>query len=837
MLKKTVALPCSVGALIAVSSLVLAAPPAAQTAAPSSATSGSAGSADEETLEEIVVTAEKRRENLEVVPVAVSAYTSKERDLIGIETLQDLTDFTPGLSYSTVLDRAFIRGIGRNTNNLATQPGVATYNDGVYSSATVAASGDPLFVDHVEVLRGPQGTLYGRNSIGGTVNEISKHPTADWSGEARVNLANYGTYNFVAFVSGPISDNLRFRLSGFRDTQEDGYFNDLALPGHTEGGKGNSFYWEGQLEWDITSALQFWMRVGQTGYGSSYRSFNTIGSYSYVPFPVGNLSPSAGFGFLQPSYTALDAAQCNNNPGSINIHSFCTNTPSNAKLQRDYQVTPQLTWKTPYGFDIKYIGGYTTYFYDLHTDFDGTSMLSYTYPGTNTVIYPNVISHYVENKKYWSNELDFTSNNDSNFEWITGLYQYAEHEDQPFNIPEVGQFQLARPLGAAPNVLGDTIYATDLNIRAHSYAAFAQTDWKFVPTWKLTTGVRYNYDKESGPEATRLLYFSPGTLGPFAYDITRTTISFAPAPGVVGPPTLDPVTGNYVRQLEASWNAVTGTAGVEWTPNDSTLGYFKYSRGYKSGGLNAGAIVPVPETSPEYVNAYELGAKYSTRKFQINEAVYYYDYKGDQIPLSVQPPTGPVISETFNIPKVTEFGSESEIIFRPLADWMFLLSYSYMEAYIATHFKAVDDVAAFTVPGYTSTDVYGHTLPLAPRHKLALNTNYTWHFTPGLLNFSASYIYKVHTYSSIFNEPYNLAPSYSTVDFRTTWTDSANRYTVFAYCHNCANKIGYDGIGAGAVSNAPIAGGGPLSGNSIDQTPGLIPPRQFGIEFEYRWGK
>jgi iron complex outermembrane receptor protein len=398
-------------------------------------------------------------------------------------------------------------------------------------------------------------------------------------------------------------------------------------------------------------------------------------------------------------------------------------------------------------------------------------------------------------------------------------------------------------LPAATNVLGDNIYYTDLNIKAHSYAAFAQTDWKFVPTWKLTTGIRYNYDEESGPEQTRLLLFLPNVV-PFAVDITDGSPAFGIPPpiynpqqpniplppGVVSRPTLDPATGNWVRQLQASWNAVTGTAGLEWTPNDNVLGYFKYSRGYKAGGLNAGSIVAVPETNPEFLNAYEIGAKWSTRKFQINEAIYFYDYQGLQIPLSVQPPTGPAISEVFNIPKVLSYGSESEILFRPIADWAFLLNYTYMRSYIDTNFNAVDAVQQELVgaANYTAPNLNGSTVPFSPRNKIAANTNYTWHFAPGFLNFSASWVYKAATYGSIFNTAYNLAPSYTTLDFRTTWTDVDDRYTVFLFCHNCGNKIAYDGITSGAAINAPFLP------NSITQTPGLIPPRQYGVQLEWR---
>jgi iron complex outermembrane receptor protein len=831
---RTVALPFSVSALIAISSVALADPPAPQTSAPNSATSGSAAD-KEDVLEEIVVTAEKRSENLEEVPVAVSAFTSKERDIIGIETIQDLTDFTPGLGYSNALDRAFIRGVGRDTNNLATQPGVATYNDGVYNSSVFAATGDPLFLDHIEVLRGPQGTLYGRNSIGGTINAISKRPTSDWYSEFRANIGNYGVYNFEAAISGPINENVRFRLAAQRNTQEDGYFNNLAIPGNTSGGKGDTFYVEAQLQWDIASNLQFWLKASQLGQDTGYRTFNTIGAYSYNSLPPGSLSPGAAYGFLVPGgAVALDPSQCNNNPGSINVRSFCNNSPDNAKLQRDYQVTPQLTWGTPWGFDVKYIGAYTTYFYDLHTDFDNTSVESYVYPGTNITIYPDAISTYIENKKYWSNEIDFTSQGEGSFRWIAGLYQYAEHEDQPVSIAEPGQHQLNNPLGGPPDAIADNIYYADLNIKAHSYAAFAQTDWKFLPTVTLTTGLRYNYDKESGIEATRLLYFNPALLGNNALDITSSQISKVIEPGVQGLPAVDPATGNYVRPLGASWNAVTGTAGLEWKPTSSFLGYLKYSRGYKAGGLNAGSIVQFPETNSEFLNSYELGIKYSVSKFQFNQDFFYYNYKGLQIPLTVQPPNAPAITETFNIPKSISFGSESEIIWVPVNDWQVRLDYSFLEAYIDSNFSAINNVATYFVPGYAAsgvgTNVNGATLPISPRHKVAINTNYTWQFVRGFLNASASYVYKAPTFSSIFNEPYTLAPGYSTWDFRTTWTDSEDRYTVFLYCHNCTNKIGYDSLASGVTVQSTT---NPAL-NTLNQTPGIIPPRQFGIEIQYR---
>src|SRR5271168_882656 len=225
MTTRTVALLLSSAVSVALSLAAFAEPTPAPAPAPAAA--GAAAPSDDNSIAEIVVTAEKRNESLETVPVAISAYTAKTRDLLGIETIQDMTNFTPGLAYSTSLDRAFIRGVGRETNNLSTNPGVATYSDGVYNSSVVAASGDAMFEDRIEVLRGPQGTLYGRNAIAGTINSISKRPTQDWTAEVRLKAGNYGVHDFEGTVSGPISDTLRVKFGGYRNSQEDGYYRNI----------------------------------------------------------------------------------------------------------------------------------------------------------------------------------------------------------------------------------------------------------------------------------------------------------------------------------------------------------------------------------------------------------------------------------------------------------------------------------------------------------------------------------------------------------------------------------------------------------------------------------
>jgi iron complex outermembrane receptor protein len=903
MMTRTVALLLS-GAVSVAFSLAAFAEPAP---APAAAAAAPAPASDANSIAEIVVTAEKRNESLETVPVAISAYTSKTRDLIGIDTIQDMTNFTPGLAYSTSLDRAFIRGVGRETNNLSTNPGVATYSDGVYNSSVVAASGDELFEDRIEVLRGPQGTLYGRNAIAGTINSISKRPTNDWTAEVRAKWGNFGTYDVEGKVSGPISDTMRFSFGGYRNTQENGYYRNV-LNGQSESsnlGKGNFFYWEAQFEWDITPDVEFWTKVFQLGYDDSYRvPANTIGSYDYSAYPNASLSPGAAFGAagsvfpanpLLPTGFLPNAPQCATNPANTNVNLYCNDSGNTAKLSRTYSVTPQLTWHTPWAADFKYLGGYTSYYYSLVGDYDNTGIESYVYPvipgsgqcgGADCpplTVFPQAYSVYVETKKYFSNEINITSHSDSPLQWIFGLFQYNERNFQtPGDVYEPNQPQLATPLNinasalAAPNPT-NAIYTQQQEMHNNSYAAFAQTDWTFLPTWKLTTGLRYTYDILTGSEQWRELCFGlpsclalpvvnsypnapgqietgPSLLGAFTpvNDISLSNPAIANCfngkgclyPGVKGIPNLQ-ANGLWNRNLGADWHAPTGTLGLEWDPDPNTLGYLKYSRGYKSGGFNASTISVNPESQAEHIDAIELGGKEQfNRQLQVNGALFFYDYKDLQIPLTLEGiGGGPNISSIVNLPTVHTYGAEIETIWQPWTDMQFIIDYSYLSATIkgqngsCTTAQPASSCYQNVVSGqFENTN--GDTVPESPRNKVAANANYTWHFTPGALNYSVSYVWKDMTHDSIFAEQYYVAPSYSQVDMRLSWNDSADRFTIFGYIKNLQNKLGYDGIGATAVL-LPAPGTKACGFNGVqpyycDQQLGLTPPRTYGVEVQYR---
>ena len=171
-------------------------------------------------IEEILVTAEKREASIQDVPIAISAFGRDMRDRLGIISNADLANHTPSTTFNTNPNRVFIRGVGRVENSLGTEPGVAVYRDGIYAQEVGQLPESTFFTDHIEVLRGPQGTLYGRNAVGGAVNVVSKRPTDEFSGEVRAGAYSDSGYQLGLALAGPINDRFRYRVAAELDNND-----------------------------------------------------------------------------------------------------------------------------------------------------------------------------------------------------------------------------------------------------------------------------------------------------------------------------------------------------------------------------------------------------------------------------------------------------------------------------------------------------------------------------------------------------------------------------------------------------------------------------------------
>ncbi|WP_394763125.1 TonB-dependent receptor domain-containing protein [Phenylobacterium sp.] len=696
-----------------------------------------ASAAATNTIEELVVTAEKRAQSLQDVPVAVSAFTDAKRELVGINSIQDMTNFTPGLQYNSSTDRVSLRGVGRQTNVLSADASVANYNDGVYETFAVQAGRSTLFLDRVEVLRGPQGTLYGRNSIGGAINEISKRPTDTPFAEVRASYANYNHSTFEAAVSGPITSNIQARLAGDWEKQTKGWIHNIVPGQPDEGNVINEWFLEGQVQGKFfNDKLDVWVKyAGGQWYNGAGGPGSQSGGWTQAPYPIfeGGAGPTElnnGYG-CNPNTTNV----VNKSPlGCVNPQQ---NSPWTVARTQPYKVdlphyatfAGHLTWHAD-KFDIRYITGGVDYHYHLTgptgpagaPNTAAAPITSYTLPG-GLVIHPNESFDYREYNSFWSHEINILSSGDAPLQYVAGAYLFNQHYTQPVFTQNPDQTQWNGPFGAPGFFCAQTggVCAPETKYRrfdnkpdvnAESWALFGQLDYKWTPEWKFTAGLRYSHDRKYGTESVRILCFAAPAcfagpeLAPFipggipVVDLTQLpTVVSAPAGtaadplprGVTTKTTYDAATGFASRHYDADWGATTGTLGVEWQPDHDTNAYAKYSRGYKSGGFNIGiftVLTNVPYTDKEIVDSFEVGLKKTfNQNFQANLALFRYDYKNLQIPIASVSTAGGLSQGStnfYNVPKAISQGFEAELTWQPIDNLQFLFNYSYLDAYVDT---------------------------------------------------------------------------------------------------------------------------------------------------------
>ncbi|MCC7268720.1 MAG: TonB-dependent receptor [Caulobacteraceae bacterium] len=888
----------------------------AVTAAPAMAQDQPGGSL----IEELVVTAEKREQSLQDVPVAITAFSGEQRDKVGINTIQDLTNFTPGFTYQSANDRASMRGIGRLTNVHAVDGAVSIYIDGLFTTSTVLAGNPPIDVERVEILRGPQGTLYGRNAIGGTVNVISVRPPEEFTAEVRGIAENYGFTELQAAVGGPITDGLRFRLSGYKRDQRKGYYTNVN-DGPSEDSKRDEYQFQGQIEADLGENAEWWASYktlvwhnrGGPGARAGYLAGPHEGGLLDPNYPVVyNSVFGYGNGVVPGSVTRFGPSTITSNPALADEHDFNTNIPQRVRLRDVNSFTTQFVYHFP-SFDVKYVGGIQEYKYDLYGDTDATNIASYQIPlapgsicGTIGGLYAASLSpvncqpltvnanngyHYFEYPKWFSNEINISSTHDGPLQWIVGAFQFQERYTGTGSTADfflVGPSNLATPiLGAAPNP--EQFWSTgNYALTTQSKAVFGQLDWEATDQLKFTLGLRYTKDKKFGTEYRRIvcnsdacypgLYpalglsgFGPGTaanwgsllgnlnalaqlapvlgipalaglngLGNGAMDLTDTlapkTATGVSIEGVTNPLVcsgtsatpcrqyvIDPLTGIASRNLKHSDDAVTGTIGVQWEPDDDTMAYARYSRGYKAFGFSAGGMLAVPLADSEFANAYEIGLKKNWPTVQMNLALFYIDYRNLQAPVSVR--VGPTnVGQFVNIEKSRSSGLELSTIWQPTPQLRLTLDYGYNPTKILSNDFLVDTNDNVTAGAIS---VKGNRLPQAPKHKIALNGNYTFDFDPGSLTLGATYVYRTESYANVFTRDYNEAPSWDQVDLRAFWRPVDAKYTLIAYVKNVFNQDGYAAAVPGSQRNPPASFAAPNYE--------LVPPRIYGVEVQYRF--
>jgi iron complex outermembrane receptor protein len=867
-------LSCAIGAVLLSAGAAAAQTPASgppqpatdsQSTQPSAATSDAAARASETSqstqaasaaaVGDVVVTATARRVTLQKVPVAASVFSADRRNLVGIETSADIVNFTPSMSLNG--EFLSIRGVGRYTDELGTDPGVANFVDGIYTPSPDYLSQPDFFADRIEVLRGPQGTLGGFNDIGGSTNVISKRPTDTFHEAARIGTNNYG-YTFAeGSISGPITHDLDFRLADSYAWQPHNQGFVKNLDSKIYPGSGSSNLFEAQLDWKPTSNFDAWFRV--QNYASDFTATYGVNPDAYTGFP-----PQTAFFANCPSINSAPFANANLQcavPNPTDLQSTANpqighRGPSNSvidvnavgytKLKDDYTFASQLTYSFP-GATLEYIGGYSQYNYLYLSDTDGTpSGAQGTPPLPAGFLAQTNFGNQREN--WYQNEIQLKSDNPGPLKWIVGVFQYWNNYNAPYNLSEPNNPSLATPekpivVGPAGPVCGfqppvtsgpnagscsfgpanpfRDFYRQVANLTDQSEALFGQVDFQLTDTLRLTGGLRYNWDQKDGKVTffnvfdNAGIFFDPPAFGTF----------FGPATG--------PTTES--RTVKSSdW---TGKIGLEWQPDPSTLLYASAAKGWKSAGIALADFVPIPEVKPEYLYDLEGGIKKTFgNQLLIDADAYYYDYHNLQQFVSALNPNSGLVSATLDsAQRARTYGFELESVWSPTPDFQVSLIYSYLNARF-TQFSVPGGIVDFSqlapgcvgigAPGPAGTpgqclgvnhaNLSGGAIPQSPENKVTLNPVYTLHSPIGQFTFSATYAFIDKQYYSVFANSNFLAPSYSDVDLRLLYQPPQGNYTLIVSAHNVTNQLQIVNYSTGPFFSGPA---------NLVKAPSLFPSR------------
>jgi iron complex outermembrane receptor protein len=812
---------------------------------------------------DIIVTAQRRAEALQDVPIAISVFSSTDRDRRGIRTIQDFSNFTPGLAFSASLDRLSLRGIGRLTNTIGSDPGVAIYNDGLYTASNAEASKSPMFVDRVEFLRGPQGTLFGRNSVGGAINVISKRPKDFFEGEFRTTVDNLALIA-EGYLSGPIAGGLKGRISvQMGPRKNSAIYRNIGTTGTSrDEGFQNRFLVEGQLQYDFSPDVQLWLKYSH----AEWRDSNPLG-VQVEPYETSLIAGATGVALV--SNAAFQYAVPN--PSVADYRTMASNTLNQVTLSENHNFVANFTADLG-GVTLKYVGGYSQYKYrglsDLDytaRDFVTTNFGSATIPALvpfgagdafRTYSYnPTYVQDYNEDKKYFSNEVTLSSSGGDRFNWIVGAYQFHESYFQPVyqyvggaNTDALSQ-RIAAPIcltttfavaAICPTNPRRSFYEGTGDLKTDSYAGFGQADFEIVNGLKLTAGLRYSSDKKSAIETYRIIQWQPAganvycTLTPGA---AATVIGFGACGGAAAAQDLTQYVlgtstpGTATRRLNGTWDGFSWRLGLDYKLNRDTLLFGSYSRGLKAGGFNLGSFADFPVVDKERVDSFEIGLKSRPLPgFTFNATAFYYDYRNPQVPVLVgRPGTTLTTTNFFNLPKTKSQGIEFETRWDVTRRLEISTNYSYLDTEILREAinqrtgapLLLDDEGS---PGNNPESIVGNRLPAASKHKVAVSALYDLPVGGNDHVFLAgSYVYRSDAYYTIFQSPISRAPGWDQVDARITYTRPDDGLTFIAFVRNAFDSIGYDG------ASSTAANGG------YRQVYSFTPPRQYGLEMQIKF--
>jgi len=716
-------------------------------------------------LEEIVVTAERRAENIQDVPISVSALTADALESQGIRTVNDLAATVPNLTTTTGPQGSadanfFIRGVGQFDFIATNDPGVGVYVDGVYLGRTVGALIDSGDIERVEVLRGPQGTLFGRNTLGGAVSITSKAPSLDGlEGTARATYGSRDRIDVDGSINAPLSESAALRLYAFTRNQ-DGFArrDDGVRFGKTERYGGRA-----QLLLEPTETI----------------SVNLSADYSN---DQSNPAPSVLLAFAPfPFFPAGLGAQIQDPNRFYRV--FASNSPESSNEIYGFSGTVSLDVGDA---TVRSITAYRNLDALSTSDPDGTGFRLYDQRSPTK-------------QNQFSQELQLTGTAfGDRLDYLVGGYYFRERVEQTLFLC----FAAITPVPTAPGNACNT-WNQGNDQRTESYALFGQARLALTDALSVTLGGRYTIEDKTNV-SNQAFDFRPAGASPFA------VLGFG-LPIPIGARLLFPIFPNpflfpnSTGRGEVDFEKFTPKVGFEYKPNDDVLIFGSYAKGFRSGGFNGRLIAPqpsIPTYEPDTNDAFELGFKSDLgRTVRFNAAAFYSKYKGIQ--QTISDPS--VQFRVANAGEARLYGFEAELTAVPTD----ALRVSAAIGYTNSEFQDVppsvcprDNFGAVVPGGRCPID--GNSLPFAPEWTLNVGAEYAvpvgdYRVTPRI-----DYRYQARTFFTAFNLPLEQQEGYGLLSARVTLTDPDERFSVSLFADNLTDEeyytFGQNALGAQGVA-------------------------------------
>ena len=771
-----------------------------------------------DTLAEVIVTATKRETNVQDTPVADTVFSQSALDESRVSDITDLAKFVPGLAYAQQGDQSgttlTLRGIGNDSAfTELDSPEVSTYINGIYSPRSQGTSSLMYDMDRVEVLRGPQGTLFGHNSTVGVIDLFTARPKLDGFGaNAEAYFGNYNATGVRGMINLPVNDVLGFRIA-YVSQKHDGY---AAFQGIPPGLATSPAFSQNGSAGLNTSVF---VTGGTQYYGEDRKSYRVSGLFA----PFDSFTWNLSFENYRDTGGPVVPLMQNPRPGEQLWSILAQFQPYNNRTSND--IRSNMDWKINSYLDLTYLYGNSRLGGNEQEEDDGGLVIptSPTTPGNGAVEVADTVDSQFDS---YSNEIQLKSQGDNKVDWIAGLYQFRERNRIRFDINQYNGYA-----GGQFNWAGAFIQP---DRSQEDKSAFGQATWHVTDGLRLTAGVRDSFDDERDIGGRNVTFNgctgAVSNCGPFTYGLSLQQL----------------LANNYVasdNDAYTSSHKVTYLGRVDFDIAPHVLGYFSVGTGYHPGRVEDGGLHDNPET----LTSYELGEKATLFDGRVtaNTALYFQNFQGYQVTSVVtqRNSAGDIIAtqtEQVNAQGAKGYGLEFELAAKVTPDDTVQLASAFQHTWMENLVTLDSRLYSLNPADPTANvaNIKGNELPHAPAASLTLSYDHSFGLPNGdaLVGHVSSH-FETMSWLSYYNETvpiggvsdWDQQKAYSRTELAAIYKGQGDKkYEVEAYVRNLENNNIKTNANVYMVQNAA---------STLVPYPLAIyqPPRTYGITFRYRF--